>query len=133
MDEADILGDRICIMAEGKVQCCGSPLYLKNRFGVGYNLKLTKTHQTKSDEVSQFIKKRVPDAKHLQEVSTEITWQLPEKAREKFASFFNELDSQLSKLKLSGYGCEITTLEEVFLKIGHGDEDNEGGTIEKIR
>ena len=48
MDEADILGDRICIMAEGKVQCCGSSLFLKNRFGVGYNLKLTKTNQTKS-------------------------------------------------------------------------------------
>ena len=66
----------------------------------------------------------------LQEVSTEITWQLPEKARHKFATFFNELDSQLKNLKLSGYGCDITTLEEVFLKIGHGGEDNEGTTIE---
>ena len=42
MDEADILGDRICIMAEGSVQCCGSSLFLKNRFGVGYNLVLAK-------------------------------------------------------------------------------------------
>lgn len=29
MDEADILGDRIAIMAEGKVQCTGSSLFLK--------------------------------------------------------------------------------------------------------
>lgn len=36
MDEADILGDRICILAEGVVQCCGSSLFLKNRFGIGY-------------------------------------------------------------------------------------------------
>ena len=42
MDEADILGDRICIMAEGNVQCCGSSLFLKNKFGVGYNLVLAK-------------------------------------------------------------------------------------------
>jgi ATP-binding cassette subfamily A (ABC1) protein 3 len=42
MDEADILGDRICIMAEGNVQCCGSSLFLKNRFGAGYNLVLAK-------------------------------------------------------------------------------------------
>ncbi|MGV2389757.1 MAG UNVERIFIED_CONTAM: hypothetical protein LVR29_20430 [Microcystis novacekii LVE1205-3] len=35
--------------------------------------------------------------------------------------------------KLKRYGCEITTLEEVFLKIGHGDEDDEEGNIEKIR
>jgi ABC-type multidrug transport system ATPase subunit len=40
MDEADILGDRIAIMAEGDVQCCGSSLFLKNRYGVGYNLKI---------------------------------------------------------------------------------------------
>jgi ATP-binding cassette, subfamily A (ABC1), member 3 len=30
MDEADILGDRIAIMAEGKVVCLGSSLFLKN-------------------------------------------------------------------------------------------------------
>jgi ABC-type multidrug transport system ATPase subunit len=42
MDEADILGDRIAIMAEGDVQCCGSSLFLKNRYGVGYNLKIDK-------------------------------------------------------------------------------------------
>lgn len=43
MDEADILGDRICIMAEGKIKCCGSSLFLKNRYGVGYNLIIAKT------------------------------------------------------------------------------------------
>ena len=42
MDEADILGDRIAIMAEGKVVCTGSSLFLKNRFGVGYNLVISK-------------------------------------------------------------------------------------------
>jgi len=42
MDEADILGDRIAIMAEGDVQCCGSSLFLKNRYGVGYNLTIAK-------------------------------------------------------------------------------------------
>lgn len=33
MEEADILGDRIAIMADGEVQCCGSPLFLKRKFG----------------------------------------------------------------------------------------------------
>jgi ABC-type multidrug transport system ATPase subunit len=42
MDEADILGDRIAIMAEGKVQCTGSSLFLKKRYGVGYNLVIAK-------------------------------------------------------------------------------------------
>lgn len=42
MDEADFLGDRIAIMGEGKLKCCGSALFLKNKFGVGYNLVIAK-------------------------------------------------------------------------------------------
>ena len=33
MDEADLLGDRIAIMAEGKLLCSGSSLFLKSRYG----------------------------------------------------------------------------------------------------
>jgi len=33
MEEADVLGDRIAIMADGKVKCCGSPLFLKKYYG----------------------------------------------------------------------------------------------------
>ena len=45
MEEADILGDRIAIMAEGQVQCTGSSLFLKNRYGVGYNLVMVKNNR----------------------------------------------------------------------------------------
>ena len=33
MEEADVLGDRIAIMADGKVKCCGSPMFLKSNLG----------------------------------------------------------------------------------------------------
>mmetsp|Transcript_4399 Transcript_4399/g.5395 ORF Transcript_4399/g.5395 Transcript_4399/m.5395 type:complete len:128 (+) Transcript_4399:2034-2417(+) len=64
MDEADILGDRICIMAEGTVQCCGSSLFLKNRFGVGYNLVLAKKQgaEAKNRNVRGYIEKKLPEA-----------------------------------------------------------------------
>jgi len=42
MDEADILGDRIAIMAEGHLRCCGSSLFLKKTYGVGYQLNIEK-------------------------------------------------------------------------------------------
>ena len=42
MDEADILGDRIGIMDEGQIACIGSPLFLKNMYGIGYNLVIAK-------------------------------------------------------------------------------------------
>ena len=46
MDEADYLSDRIGIMGEGELKCCGSSFILKNRFGVGYNLVIVKKDQT---------------------------------------------------------------------------------------
>ena len=42
MDEADVLGDRIGIMAKGQLMCLGSSLFLKNRFGAGYKLTMVK-------------------------------------------------------------------------------------------
>lgn len=55
MDEADILGDRIAIMSEGQVQCTGSSLFLKKRYGVGYNLVMAKRERRLLPEVDNFI------------------------------------------------------------------------------
>ncbi|KAG3122664.1 hypothetical protein PC128_g27732, partial [Phytophthora cactorum] len=63
MDEADILGDRIAIMAEGEMRCCGSSLFLKNRFGAGYNLTLVKDDaKCDDDAVTAFVSSFVPSA-----------------------------------------------------------------------
>ena len=40
MDEADLLGDRIAIMAEGVVKCCGTSMFLKKLYGTDGNLSL---------------------------------------------------------------------------------------------
>jgi ATP-binding cassette, subfamily A (ABC1), member 3 len=42
MDEADLLGDRIGIMSQGRLVCLGSSSFLKNRYGCGYNLSIKK-------------------------------------------------------------------------------------------
>ena len=42
MQEADVLADRICIMSHGKLRCCGSSLFLKSKYGVGYYLVFVK-------------------------------------------------------------------------------------------
>jgi ABC-type multidrug transport system ATPase subunit len=40
MEEADILGDRIAIMARGRVRAIGSSMRLKQKFGAGYVLSI---------------------------------------------------------------------------------------------
>ncbi|XP_070532576.1 ATP-binding cassette sub-family A member 2-like [Ptychodera flava] len=42
MDEADMLGDRIAIIANGQLKCCGSSLFLKSTYGDGYKLTIVK-------------------------------------------------------------------------------------------
>uniref|UniRef100_A0A673LMV2 P-type phospholipid transporter n=1 Tax=Sinocyclocheilus rhinocerous TaxID=307959 RepID=A0A673LMV2_9TELE len=42
MDEADLLSDRVAIISKGKLHCSGSPLFLKNCFGVGFYLTLVQ-------------------------------------------------------------------------------------------
>lgn len=40
MEEADTLGDKIAIMALGRLRAVGTSLHLKNRYGVGYHINL---------------------------------------------------------------------------------------------
>ena len=62
MDEADILGDRIAIMAEGKVKCCGSSLFLKSKYGVGYHMVMVKEANCDLSKVISVVKTHVPTA-----------------------------------------------------------------------
>lgn len=55
MDEADILGDRIGIMANGKLTCLGTSMFLKNKFGVGYNLTLVKSSTEPNNSIIEFM------------------------------------------------------------------------------
>ncbi|KAE9030907.1 ABC transporter A family member 1 [Phytophthora rubi] len=127
MDEADILGDRIAIMAEGELRCCGSSLFLKNRFGAGYNLTLVKDDAKCDDkDVSAFVTSYVPSAQLLSNVGSEIAFQLPLSSSSQFATMFVEMDNQLQTLGLLSYGVSVTTLEEVFIKVAElGDETNQ--------
>ena len=120
MEEADILGDRIAIMASGDAQCWGSSLFLKKKFGVGYNLTIDKTTQHNAPQIDEFIWQKIPGAIKLSEVSSEISYQLPNAAAGRFKNFFLEMDNQKSNLEIKSYGIGVTTLEEVFLKVSDG-------------
>lgn len=63
MDEADYLGDRIAIIGSGKLLCNGSPVFLKNKFGTGYNLVILKnSNNAKSEPIIKCVKEIVPEA-----------------------------------------------------------------------
>lgn len=123
MDEADLLGDRIAIMAEGSLRCVGSPMFLKHRYGVGYSMTLVKKEGCVSQAVKQTIRRFVPDSKVMSDVGAEISFQLPLGASDAFPAMMQHLDDSLEGLGVESYGIGVTTMEEVFLKVAaHGDE-----------
>ena len=111
MDEADILGYRIGIMADGKLRCCGSSLFLKNKFGVGYRLSIVKKDNEANPALDEFVMRNIPTASKLSDISAEVIYQLPLDESEKFGRFFQDLDSSLESLNVQEYGVAVTTLE----------------------
>uniref|UniRef100_A0A6Q2ZEB5 P-type phospholipid transporter n=1 Tax=Esox lucius TaxID=8010 RepID=A0A6Q2ZEB5_ESOLU len=140
MDEADLLSDRVAIISKGQLHCCGSPLFLKNCFGVGFYLTLVRRMKdirkkecsctcstcTKVKEESQgqslitaLIHHHVPDAKLIEAIGQELTFLLPNKGfkHRAYASLFRELEETLGDMGLSSFGISDTSLEEIFLKV----------------
>ncbi|EWM26310.1 atp-binding cassette superfamily [Nannochloropsis gaditana] len=122
LEEADLLGDRIAIMAKGKLRACGSSLFLKNNFGVGYNLTIEKKAAADATRIQRYVQNKVQDAKVLSCVGAEISFQLPRNSAEDFKALFEGLDNHQEALGLEHYGVSVTTLEEVFIRVTRGDE-----------
>eukprot|EP00501_MAST-03F_sp_TOSAG23-6_P001513 GSMAST32.ASY1.ANO1.1574.1 assembled CDS len=98
MEEADVLADRIGIMSEGRMICCGTPMFLKQRYGVGYSMIL------------------------LSNFGQELSFQLPLGASHSFEALFTELEQLKAKdpNKLETFNVSVTTVEEVFIKSAQG-------------
>ncbi|XP_077520099.1 phospholipid-transporting ATPase ABCA3-like [Amblyomma americanum] len=62
MEEADTLGDRIAVLAAGRLRCCGSSLFLRTTYGTGYWIRATIEQDVTCDEVVAVIRKHVPQA-----------------------------------------------------------------------
>uniref|UniRef100_A0A663MHD8 ATP binding cassette subfamily A member 4 n=1 Tax=Athene cunicularia TaxID=194338 RepID=A0A663MHD8_ATHCN len=135
MDEADILGDRVAIISQGKLFCSGSPVFLKNSFGSGFYLTLVRKMKTTKirratvkkkvilaflcKNLTEVIHHHVPEAKLIESIGQELVYLLPNKhfKQRSYASLFRELEETLDDLGLSSFGVSDTPLEEVFLKV----------------
>lgn len=74
MDEADVLGDRIGIMAKGKMMCLGTSLFLKKRFGAGYKITMVKATKQPNKVIEPYLRENLGEVNLLSEVSSEITF-----------------------------------------------------------
>lgn len=128
MDEADILADRKAVISKGKLRCCGSSLFLKNKFGIGYHLTLVLDGVGRENAIARLVNAHVPKAEKARRHGRELSFILPHNAVDNFPPLFSAIEHEIStrngRLGISSYGVSMTTLEEVFLHLERDDESD---------
>ncbi|CAG9770151.1 unnamed protein product [Ceutorhynchus assimilis] len=127
MDEADILADRKAVVSKGSIRCCGSSLFLKNKFGIGYHLTLVLEGNSKEQAIARLVTTHVSKAEKARRHGRELSFILPHNAVDHFATLFSAIEAEInnknSKLGISSYGVSMTTLEEVFLHLEKAEDE----------
>ncbi|KAM5583956.1 ABC transporter A family member 2-like [Rosa sericea] len=135
MEEADILSDRIGIMAKGRLRCIGTSIRLKSRFGTGFIATVSFSGSTNGqspphgdalttphhEAVKQFFKYHL-DVLPKEENKAFLTFVIPHDREALLTKFFKELQDRESEFGISDIQLGLTTLEEVFLNIARQAE-----------
>ena len=123
--QADILGDRIAIMQDGALACSGTPVFLKEAFGVGYTCTIVTAaapHGASASTVMALVHHHVPDATLASSAGSELRVRLPLSSSPAFPALLRELEVRGAALGIAGVGMSVTSLEDVFLRI-IGEDD----------
>jgi ATP-binding cassette subfamily A (ABC1) protein 3 len=123
MDEADVLGDRIAIVKEGRLRAIGSAKFLKQKFGLGYLLRMSLAENARPDMISEEVQHYIAEASIASSAGTELSIRLPREAVPMFPTVFERLEKDNIRLGVKTYGIETTTLEEVFMRIVNEDTE----------
>eukprot|EP00397_Hematodinium_sp_SG-2012_P000235 GEMP01000235.1.p1 GENE.GEMP01000235.1~~GEMP01000235.1.p1 ORF type:complete len:1557 (+),score=265.89 GEMP01000235.1:2298-6968(+) len=136
MEEADVLGDRICIMDHGEVRCCGSAQYLKDLYGCGYNISCLL--DASDDKVKNNILKIASESlkpypvQVLSKAGKEISFLAPFESTPQFSALFTQLDDR-AKSHVETFSVGVANLEEVFLKVASGFTVHQKGEDDVIQ
>ncbi|KAM6594096.1 hypothetical protein CsatA_001799 [Cannabis sativa] len=138
MEEADILSDRIGIMANGRLRCIGSSAVLKSRFGNGsivhvsfkqsssrttppHTRDVVDTTRQHREAVKLFFKRHL-DVQPKEENNSSLTFAIPRNREMLFPDCFTQLQDRQNKFRIADFGISFTSLEEVFLSIARQAE-----------
>lgn len=105
-------------MSNGILKCVGSSHFLKKKFGVGYHLICVKKSTCVSEKVTHLLQRYIPDVQVDADIGTELSYQLSDANSKMFHEIFKELEDRSEELGVDSYGISLTTLEEVFMKVG---------------
>ncbi|KAL1425830.1 hypothetical protein MTO96_018813 [Rhipicephalus appendiculatus] len=119
LDEADVLGDRVIIMANGQIRCGGSPTFLKQRFGTGYHMKVLKLPNCDVPGIQDLLRKYAPKARLESNSDNEAVFVLGQIiSSRKTVTMFMDIEQRSADLGIASVGLAVTSLEDVLVKVG---------------
>jgi ATP-binding cassette, subfamily A (ABC1), member 3 len=129
MDEADVLGDRIAIMSHGKLECVGSPMFLKKLYGCGYLLTLVKADPADDGKrILELVYHYIPsnEVKVMSSIGREMILEVDDRDTAAFSGLIEKLDD--TKIRADSgvvsYGISVSNIEEVFLKVAESSHQS---------
>ena len=120
LEEADVLCDKIGILSKGKLQCIGSPIHLKNKFGNKYHLMIN-CDKKKVEIVSKYILSILPSSKIGRSFGGNLIFSI-EKSDMKIIDLIHEIEDHKKENGIDEWAISDTTLEDVFMNIVKIDE-----------
>ncbi|KAJ1278484.1 hypothetical protein BS78_04G083100 [Paspalum vaginatum] len=116
MEEAEVLCDRIGIIANGSLQCIGSSKELKDRYGGSCVLTVTTPAGEAEEEVGRLVQSILPAARRVYRVSGTQRFELPKQGT-KISEVFQAMEHAKSRLHVLAWGLADVTLEDVFVRV----------------
>ncbi|KAG9397664.1 ABC transporter [Carpediemonas membranifera] len=137
MEEADMLGDKVAILANGRLRAVGSVLDLKQRFGSGYKISLIPKARTlissENRTAIEGVFARELAARPV--AGAGITFAIPNAVPAEVSEFLKSLEASIRGTgpdsetmdSISSYNISHSSLGEVFMSVttGKGRQTNQ--------
>jgi len=120
MQEAEVLCDRIGIVAGGTLLCVGTQSHLKKKYGSGFTLQINTRDQHATEK---FIHELYPTSVLESSISGIMCYRIPQSVDLDLSELFLAMKSK-DEHGILEWGINQTSLEEVFLRTVELEEQN---------
>jgi len=145
LEEADVLGDQVAIMASGALQTIGPSLLLKRKYGAGYRITVTFSSpyedplpaaglsgrqqqpvarhgfadrlKGRKALVKQAVLERVMVLMTMEDAGETLQFRVERGSDDKLCAVLEKLEARREEWGLSSIDVSLPSLEEVFLEV----------------
>ncbi|KNC54119.1 ABC transporter A family member 9 [Thecamonas trahens ATCC 50062] len=127
MEEADVLGDNIGIMAAGRITTIGTARYLKSQYGTGSKITIIPKSESARARIADFVAERLDGIQPDSHVG-DLDYVIPLETVDKLGEFLTDFAARKRKLGAVNLVLGSVSLEEVFLRVAEVDHEYDAGS-----